>query len=888
MSEYDEFGNLIDSEESETEHDLIPPNPDEESDVEESNQLIVGGNAQSLSINQRFGNNVTTITPEQQIQDTSEPVIKPRIHRIVKVEDDDLPPLRYSRDYMVNTGLSVPSRVRNIAFTGNLNSGKTMLIDKFIQETHELTEETPKYLDNHILELKRGITIKSSPITLLLSGSNGVSQMMNIIDTPGHINFDDEVQVSLQAVETVVVVIDVVEGLTFRDKLILDDIIKMKKNLVVVFNKLDRLIMELRLPVVDAYYKLHSIYDDINDYIANHELNMDFPNVKPQSIVFASSYGITFTLKDFARLYVKNYQWPIDEDLLASKLWDDYFNPDSNKFTKLKKDFRSFVYFILEPVYKLFTYTLTQNKQLKTLLWENFGVEIPKKVYELDSKNLLVEVMQRIFNLEGFIDVLVEQSNPVDESEILDARIIKLIDSSDGDEFYSLVRVFSGSLSVGDEVDVTEDETKKVKIEEMFISGGRYKFTINTSGPGFLVLVKGIEVINKQGLITLGTEPKSKLMDLTKKSVFKVSIQPKNPKELPILLEILKKVTKSYLSSVVKIEDSGDLTILGTGELMMDCLLHDLRNFYGNNSEIRVSDPMVKFGETVSESSITKIPTSSVGGDCKISVIAETSSQAISNVLQKNDLKDRKTIKQLMTTGMDVLEARSIWAFTPDDQPSLLIDDTIEKDPKLQELRSSLETGFQWSCQEGPLVGEIIRNTKFKILDVVTNGNIQRSKTIPMMRKACYAGFLTAGPRLMEPIYEFHITTSYKARNAIKNIIDNRRGQFISTEEIPGTNLLTLTGNVPVIESMGLETDIRLKTSGQAMIYLHYSNYDIVPGNPLDKDVYLPELKAVPEESLARDFMIKTRNRKGIPGEANLQRYIDNDIFEKLKSVGLI
>lgn len=887
MSEYDEFGNLIDSEESETEHDLIPPNPDEESDVEDSGQLIIQKDANS-SINQRFGNNVTTITPEQQILNTSEPVIKPRVQRIVKVEDENLPLLTYSRDYMVNTGLSVPSRVRNIAFTGNLNSGKTLLIDKFIQETHEISGES-KYLDNHILELKRGITIKSSPITLLLSGSSGVSQMINIIDTPGHINFDDEVQVSLQAVETVVLVIDVVEGLTFRDKLILDDIIKMKRNLVVVFNKLDRLIMELRLPVVDAYYKLHYIFDDINDYITNHELNIGFPTIKSQSIVFASSYGIIFTLRDFAKLYIKNYQWPIYEDLLVNKLWDDYFDPDLNKFTKLKKDYRSFVYFILEPVYKLFTYTLTQNKQLKTLLWENFGVEIPKKVYKMDSKSVLVEVMQRIFNLEGFIDVMTESTNPVDDSEVLDARIIKLIDTSDGDDFYSLVRVFSGSLSIGDEVNIFEDEKRKAKIEEMYVSGGRYKFAINTSGPGFLILVKGIEVVNKQGIISSTEDPKYKLMDLTTKSVFKVSIEPKNPKELPILLEILKKVSKSYLSSVVKIEDSGDLTILGTGELMMDCLLHDLRNFYGNSFEIRVSDPMVKFSETVSESSVTKIPTSSVGGDCNISVIAEPSTPAIGRILEKGiDLKDRTSAKKLVSSGMDILEARSIWTFTPDSQPSLLIDDTIEKDIRLKELRPSLETGFQWSCQEGPLVGEIIRNTKFKILDLVTNGDIQRSRTIPMMRKACYAGILTASPRLMEPIYEFHITTSYKARNAIKNIIDNRRGIFSSTEEIPGTSLLKLTGNVPVIESMGLETDIRLKTSGQAMIYLKYLNYDTVPGNPLDKDVYLPELKAVPHESIARDFMIKTRNRKGIPGEATLQKYIDNELFEKLKSVGLI
>ena len=124
-----------------------------------------------------------------------------------------------------------------------------------------------KYLDNHKLEIERELTIKSSPITLLLSDLKSRSQILNLIDTPGHVDFEDETLAALNITDGVVLIIDAVLGMTIQDQYLIDQVIKQRLSMIIIINKFDKLILELKLPIKDCYYKLVGIIDDINDYI---------------------------------------------------------------------------------------------------------------------------------------------------------------------------------------------------------------------------------------------------------------------------------------------------------------------------------------------------------------------------------------------------------------------------------------------------------------------------------------------------------------------------------------------------------------------------------------------------------------------------------------------
>jgi len=87
--------------------------------------------------------------------------------------------------------------------------------------------------------------------------------------------------------------------------------------------------------------------------------------------------------------------------------------------------------------------------------------------------------------------------------------------------------------------------------------------------------------------------------------VLKVAIEPVAPSELPKMLSGLRSINKSYPLAATKVEESGEHVLIGTGELYLDCVLHDLRRLFAE-IEIKVSDPVTKFCETVLETSALK------------------------------------------------------------------------------------------------------------------------------------------------------------------------------------------------------------------------------------------------------------------------------------------
>lgn len=172
---------------------------------------------------QMYGEDVETMVQEEDAQPLSVPIVAPVTQKKFQVQEADLPPVHYSREFMTDL-LSFPEGIRNIAVAGHLHHGKTAFVDMLVMQTHyDLQERMDKkvgrkrdeqlrYTDTHFLERERGISIKAAPISLVMPSTKGKSHLLNIIDTPGHVNFVDEVAASMRLSDGVVLVVDVVEG----------------------------------------------------------------------------------------------------------------------------------------------------------------------------------------------------------------------------------------------------------------------------------------------------------------------------------------------------------------------------------------------------------------------------------------------------------------------------------------------------------------------------------------------------------------------------------------------------------------------------------------------------------------------------------------------------
>lgn len=435
---------------------------------------------------------------------------------------------------------------------------------------------------------------------------------------------------------------------------------------------------------------------------------------------------------------------------------------------------------------------------------------------------------------------------------------------------------------------------------------GRYRVEVTELRAGSIGLISGPAI--DQFIVKTATiydkriDPSSnftfKQLEQTIPPVFKVALQAYNPKELNKFLDALKKLNRSYIGCEVSVEDNGEHSILGYGELYMDCLLHDLRILYGG-IDIKVSDPMVRFNETTDELSKIKLTTKSNNGKNSISIIAEPLAPEIANDIRRGILSlrndpPRQFAKKLRDKyKWDSLAARSVWSFGPADTgTSILCDDTLPEEVDkdlLKSYKSPIVKGFQWAVKEGPLCDDVVSEVKFTIIDVQLAPELadrNDAQIIQMVRKACHAALLIGAPKLLEPIYQIESICHVDALGALDLLLERRRGFVIGKERIEGSLLWKVNGIVPVIESVGLEVDLRLSTRGLAYPQMIFSRWDLVPGNPLDDTVFIPLLKRVPLSSTARDFMMKTRRRKGLKEDVSLQNYVDRDTWNMLMEIG--
>ncbi|KAJ1026410.1 hypothetical protein NDA13_003791 [Ustilago tritici] len=935
--ELDEEGNIIPN------HALIRV------DEGPSNAVVLHEDKQYYpSASEIYGEEVETMVQEEDAQPLSVPIVEPVRIRKFAVEEEGLPETRFDRSFLSSL-MNFPDMVRNVAVVGHLHHGKTSLLDTLVYETHKIEHDIDthlRYTDSHNLERDRGISIKSAPLSLVLEGTRRKSYLLNMIDTPGHTNFLDEVASACRLADGVILVVDIVEGVMCNTVQIIRHCIRQSLPIVLVLNKIDRLILELRLPPTEAYYKIRHAIQEVNNCIASFDSDPSL-QLGPErgNVAFASTQmGYCFTLRSFAKLYAETYNAGVDVDAFAQRLWGNiYYNAESRNFSRKAQDAeskRSFVHFVLEPLYKIYSAVLSSDTDTLKRTLAGLGIHLKPAVYKADVRPLLKIVLNQFFGpSQGLVDLVVDhilspreaaktrleksytgpkEGTIYDSMLACDAdgplvvQVTKLYQTIDAQEFRAFGRIMSGTARPDMKVKVLGEGFSQDDEEEMSLctitctSISETRYTIATTGvsAGSWVLLSGVDTsLTKTGTIYPASLPTSDLhifapVEHITQSVLKVSVEALNPSELPKMLEGLRKVNKSYPLAVTKVEESGEHVVMGTGELYLDCVLHDLRVLFAE-IEVRVSDPVVRFCETVVETSAVKCYASTPNKRNKITIIAEPLEKGLAEDIEAGavDIKmPPKVLGKILQEkyGWDLLASRSVWAFGPDaNGANVLVDDTLpsEVDKKLLYMvKESIIQGFQWATREGPLCDEPIRNVKFRILDAQLSPDpIHRGggQMIPTSRRACYSAFLLATPRLMEPIFEVEVETPASHIAAIYTLLAKRRGHVVKDTPKPGSTLYTVKAFVPVIDANGFETDLRIATQGAAFCMMIFSHWSIVPGNPTDAGVKLRPLEPAPPLGLAKDFTLKTRRRKGLTDNVAVASYLDAEMTVALAHAGI-
>ncbi|BEI94638.1 uncharacterized protein CcaverHIS019_0702100 [Cutaneotrichosporon cavernicola] len=885
-----------------------------------------------------YGPDVEAMVQEEDTQLLTEPIVQPIKVRNFTVQEKDLPVTRFDRNFMVDM-LQHPDMSRNVMVAGHIHHGKTSLLDMLVFETHQLTwdaDRPTRYTDTHVLERAREMSMKCGPMTLVLPDSRGKSSLINLLDTPGHLNFMDEVACAARLTDGVVLVVDVIEGVMAGTETVIRHAMQEGLPLVLVVNKMDRLIVELRLPPSEAFFKVKHTIEEVNSFIASidpdekHRLSPERGNV-----AFASTQmGWCFTLNTFAQMYADTYG-ALDVDAFAKRLWGNiYFDAERRKFVRNPADpesKRSFVHFILEPLYKLYTTVLSEDTDTLKETLTDLRITLKPAMFKMDVRPLLKVVTDAFFGPStGLVDMMTKfLPSPVDGAASKVERsftgplntplgqallscdangptvvqVTKLFMTTDAQEFRAFGRVMSGKVSRGQPVYVLgegyslDDEEDMVSaiVEGVMIDESRYNVDIETAYAGNLVLLSGVDAsINKTATIyERGIDDDMYIFKPIRhfaQPVLKVAVEPVAPSELPKMLDGLRKVNKSYPLVQTKVEESGEHIILGTGEIYVDSVLHDLRKLF-SEIEIKVSDPVTKFCETVVETSALKCYAETPNKKNKLTMISEPLESGIAKDIESGKVTMRMTNKERgkffeQNYGWDLLASRNIWAFGPEDNgPNVLVNDTLpsEVDTKLlTNVRESIKQGFQWATREGPLCDEPIRGVKFRLLDATVSPEpIYRGggQIIPTARRVCYSSMLLASPRLLEPVYYVEVQAPADCVAAVYTVLSRRRGHVTKDIPKPGSPLYTVKAYIPVLDANGFETDLRTATMGQAFPQMTFDHWQVVPGDPTDKTIQLRPLEPAQGQDLARDLVLKTRRRKGLSDSIAVAKYLDDDLL---------
>ncbi|MDI6639417.1 MAG: elongation factor EF-2 [Methanocellales archaeon] len=687
--------------------------------------------------------------------------------------------------------MNKPEKIRDIGIVAHIDHGKTTLTDSLLAGAGIISQElagTQLFMDYYELEQQRGITINAANVSMVHE-FEGEEYLINLIDTPGHIDFGGDVTRAMRAVDGAIVVVDAVEGVMPQTETVLRQALRENVKPVLFINKVDRLINELKVDKKEMQLRLSKIIDDVNELIKGMSKEKYEQGWKVDASDGSVAFGSAL------------YKWAISvpsmkQSGIGFNEVYDYCQKDDVKSLAEKCPLHQI---LLDMVIPHLPNPLEAQKDRISVIW--YG----------DRKSIVGEAMEKC-DPNGPIALMVTDI---------------MMDPHAGE--VATGRLFSGALRRGQELRVSGmPATSRVQQVGIFIGPDRLE--VEEAPAGNIVAITGIkDVIVGSTISSIEMTPFESIKYVSE-PVVTVAVEAEHTKDLPKLVEVLRQLSKEDPTLKVEIdEETGEHLISGMGELHLEIVAYRIE--HDHKIPITTSPPIVVYRETV-QGRAGPVEGKSPNRHNRFYITVEPLPKEVIQLIKSGAVsmrvKELERRQLLMDAGMDKEEAKNLAGIYGS---NVLLDMT----KGIQYLRETMELileGFEDVMRNGPLAKEPCQGIKVKLVDVKLHEDaVHRgpAQVIPAIRHAIHASILMANPAILEPILDVYIHVPADQMGSASREIQGRRGQILDVHS--EGDLVIIRGKAPVAELFGFAGDIRSATEGRALWSTEYAGFDVLPSN---------------------------------------------------------
>ena len=712
------------------------------------------------------------------------------------------------------------TRIRNIGTIAHIDHGKTTLSDNLIAGAGMMSEELAGkqlVLDYDEQEQARGITINAAAASMVHEVM-GTEYLINLIDTPGHVDFGGDVTRALRALDGAILVVDSVEGVMPQTETVIRQAMKEKVKPVLFINKVDRLINELKLNADEMQKRFVKIITEVNRLIklyAPPEFKESWQVKVEQGTV---AFGSAFNKWALSISSMKKNGITLKDGLENLK------NCDKKKLSK-----RSTLHqVVLDMVVHHIPNPAEAQKYRIPQIWKgDLNSDVGKALLNADPKGPTVIMVTKI-----------------------------IVDQHAGE--VAVGRVYSGTLKKGDELYISDMGERTYKVQQLAMMVGPDRIPVEEIKAGNIAAMVGLKDAIAGSTVSSikGIEPFEPMKHYSD-PVVTMAIEAKYTKDLPKLIDVLRLIAKADPSIQVEInQETGEHLISGMGELHLEVTLYRIVNDY--KVEVETSEPLVVYRETVAHKGGPfegKSPNKHNRFYLEVEPLEESVINGIlsGEVPQGDRFKDKKALtKKLEDLGMDKEEARRVEVIKG---PNVLLDMTwgIQY---LNETMELVKQAFLEAVDKGPLANEKLYGVKVKLVDAkLHEDSIHRgpAQVIPAVRNAIYGAICQAERILLEPIQNVFLNVPTEEVGNVTRELQQRRGVILSIEQEEYQT--TIVAKAPVAELFGFASAIRSATSGRVLWSTENAGYERVPRELQDQVVRkIRERKGLKPEPYDEDY----------------------------------
>ncbi len=713
-------------------------------------------------------------------------------------------------------------QIRNIAIIAHVHHGKTTLTDSLLVKAGLISKTVSGdvlYTNYEAIEKDRRMTIKSANISLGFD-YKGKDYIINLIDTPGHVDFGGHVTRSMRAVDGVVLVVDPVEGIMPQTDTVLRQALKEKCKPVLFVNKTDRLLTELRLTPEQTMERLMDLIANINklidQYCPEEFVGKWKVSVEDGNICFGSAYD---------RWAVSKYI--MDKYKINFKQVFEYSSQGEEGIKKLQEVAPIDDAVLAMIIDHLPPPNVAQRYRIPQIWHGDLTSEAGKSMLDV---NKTAKANIAIFHI--------------------------MYDQHSGE--IAVGRVFSGDVKKGTEFNISGRPSTQ-KVQQVGIYMGQDRVIIDHLPAGNIAALIGLKDISVGDTLSEGElEPFEQITHYSKPVVTK-AVEAKDSRDTTKLIEALRVLSKQDPTIKVEInQDTGEHLVSGMGELHLEIIETKLRDEF--MVPVTTSEPIVVYFETIDKPA-GPIESKSPNRHSRFYIQVEPLPESIRKAMDDGIIKDGApkgptAVQNMIDAGLDRPTSKSVVHVSNN---CILVDSTHGVQ-YLNEVMELLIDGFVEAAKDGPLAREKCAGVMVRIMDATIHEDpVHRgpAQIIPAMRRGMYAAMLTAGVQLMEPKQLFTINVPQEYLSDVITLLQSRRGQVQNIAQ--DREQMNITAKMPVSEVLkGFSNGLRSSTQGRAIWYYEFAGYEKLPTELQNKIVReIRKRKGQPEEPPAPEQFLE-------------------------------